>query len=109
MTTPARKFVSFRHADGVATVELVNAKSMNILGSGAIEELTGEFQRLAHRVAIAHRRDHPHRGAAALHEGIPGAPDLRRGWARPTGLIGLLRTSITTRAVRRPAVTGWVD
>jgi enoyl-CoA hydratase len=47
VTTPARKFVSFRHADGVATVELVNAKSMNILGSGAIEELTGEFQRLA--------------------------------------------------------------
>ena len=47
MTTPARKFVSFRHADGIATVELATATSMNILGSGAIEELTGEFQRLA--------------------------------------------------------------
>lgn len=52
MTTPARKFVSFRHSDGVATVELVNATSMNILGSGAIEELTGEFQRLARHGGI---------------------------------------------------------
>lgn len=47
MTVPARRFVRFHQADGVATVELVNAKSMNILGSEAIEELTAELRRLS--------------------------------------------------------------
>ena len=47
MTVPAQRFVRCRQADGVATVELVNAKSMNILGSEAIEELTAEFHRLS--------------------------------------------------------------
>jgi enoyl-CoA hydratase len=47
MTVPARRFVRCHQADGVATVELVNAKSMNILGSEAIEELTTEFRRLS--------------------------------------------------------------
>jgi enoyl-CoA hydratase len=47
MSVPAQGFVRCRQADGVATVELVNAKSMNILGSAAIEELTAEFRRLA--------------------------------------------------------------
>jgi enoyl-CoA hydratase/carnithine racemase len=47
MTVPAQGFVHRRRADGVATVELVNAKSMNILGSDAIEELTAEFLRLS--------------------------------------------------------------
>ena len=31
MTVPAQRFVRCRQADGVATVGLVNAKSMNIL------------------------------------------------------------------------------
>ena len=39
MTVPARRFVRRHQADGVVTVELVNAKSMNILGSEATEEL----------------------------------------------------------------------
>ena len=47
MTVPAQGFVRCRQADGVVTVELVNAKSMNILGSAAIEELTAEFRRLS--------------------------------------------------------------
>jgi enoyl-CoA hydratase len=47
MTDPAQGFARRRQADGVATVELVNAKSMNILGSAAIGELTDEFRRLA--------------------------------------------------------------
>lgn len=47
MTVPAQRFVRCYQADGLATVELVNAKSMNILGSAAIEELTAEFRRLA--------------------------------------------------------------
>jgi enoyl-CoA hydratase/carnithine racemase len=47
MTVPARRFVRRYQADGVVTVELVNAKSMNILGSEAMEELTAEFHRLA--------------------------------------------------------------
>ncbi|MGH3296772.1 MAG: enoyl-CoA hydratase [Trebonia sp.] len=47
MTAPAQRFVRCRQADGVTTVELVNAKSMNILASQAIEKLTAEFRRLA--------------------------------------------------------------
>ena len=47
MTVPARRFVRRHQADGVVTVELVNAKSMNILGSEATDELTAEFHRLA--------------------------------------------------------------
>lgn len=47
MTVPAQGFVRTRQADGVVTVELVNAKSLNILGSAAIEELTAEFRGLA--------------------------------------------------------------
>ena len=47
MTVPARRFVRRRQAGGVVTVELRSAKSMNILGSEAIEELTAEFQRLS--------------------------------------------------------------
>lgn len=47
MTDAARRFVRRREADGVVTVELVNAKPVNILGSEAIRELTAEFQRLA--------------------------------------------------------------
>jgi enoyl-CoA hydratase/carnithine racemase len=43
----ARSFFNSQHADGVITVELTNAKSMNILGSDAIEDLTTEFRRLA--------------------------------------------------------------
>jgi enoyl-CoA hydratase/carnithine racemase len=46
MAIPAQRFVRRRQADGVATVELAGAKSMNILGSEAIEELTVEFRRL---------------------------------------------------------------
>jgi enoyl-CoA hydratase len=47
MTDPAQRFVRRREADGVVMVELVGAKSMNILGSAAIHELTAEFHRLA--------------------------------------------------------------
>ena len=47
MTVPARRFVRRRQADGVVTVELINAKSMNILGSEATHELTAEFHELS--------------------------------------------------------------
>ena len=47
MTVPAQRFVRRHQADGVVTVQLVNAKSMNILGSEATEELTAEFARLS--------------------------------------------------------------
>ena len=47
MTVPVRRFVRRREADGVVTVEFAGAKSMNILGTAAIEELTAEFRRLA--------------------------------------------------------------
>lgn len=46
MTDPTRRFVRRCEADGVVTVELVGAKSMNILGSEATRELTDEFHRL---------------------------------------------------------------
>ena len=47
MSVPAQRFVRRRQADGVVTVELVNAKSLNILGSAAIDELTAEFHGLS--------------------------------------------------------------
>ena len=47
VTVPTRRFVRRHQAGGVVTVELVNAKSMNILGSAATEELTDEFHRLS--------------------------------------------------------------
>ena len=47
MTVPVQRFVRRRRADGVVTVELLNAKSMNILGSEATQELTAEFRRLS--------------------------------------------------------------
>ncbi len=47
MTVPARRFVRRHQADGVVTVELVNAKSLNILGSAATDELTAEFHQLS--------------------------------------------------------------
>lgn len=48
-TSSPQGFVSCRRAKGTATVELVNAKSMNILGSGAIEELTAAFLDLSRK------------------------------------------------------------
>jgi hypothetical protein len=47
MTVPAQRFVRRRQAGGVVTVELLSAKSVNILGSAAAEELTAEFHRLS--------------------------------------------------------------
>jgi enoyl-CoA hydratase len=47
MTVPARRFVRRSQADGVVTVEVVNAKPMNILGSEATQELTAEFLALS--------------------------------------------------------------
>ncbi|WP_068270842.1 enoyl-CoA hydratase [Aldersonia kunmingensis] len=48
MTSPATRFVDIVHRDGVCTLTLINAKSMNILGSNAIAALTEEFRSLAH-------------------------------------------------------------
>ena len=47
MTVPTGRFVRRHQADGVVIVELVNAKSLNILGSAAIEELTATFLTLS--------------------------------------------------------------
>ena len=47
MSVPARRFVRCHQADGVVTVEFHGAKSVNILGSEAVHELTAEFQRLS--------------------------------------------------------------
>ena len=44
MSAPDDVHVRTDRDDGVATVELVNAKSMNILGSAAIRQLTAEFR-----------------------------------------------------------------
>lgn len=49
ITSSPQGFVSCRRVKGTATVELVNAKSMNILGSGAIEELTAAFLDLSRK------------------------------------------------------------
>ncbi|OBA58522.1 enoyl-CoA hydratase [Mycobacterium sp. 1100029.7] len=42
-----RQFVSLGRDGGVVTVELINSKPLNILGSGAIEELTQTFHSIA--------------------------------------------------------------
>lgn len=47
MTTQAQNFVTCGRDGGTAIVELVNAKSMNILGRDAIEQLTATFGDLA--------------------------------------------------------------
>jgi enoyl-CoA hydratase len=47
VSTTEPMHVSRRDAGGVVTVELANAKSVNILGSAAIEELTSAFQDLS--------------------------------------------------------------
>jgi enoyl-CoA hydratase len=48
MTSPATRFVDITHGAGVCTMTLINAKSMNILGSPAIAALTEEFRTLVH-------------------------------------------------------------
>jgi enoyl-CoA hydratase/carnithine racemase len=52
VTAPAQSFVVCRRDGGTATVELVNAKSMNILGSDAIEQLTAAFHDLSREDGI---------------------------------------------------------
>ncbi len=47
MSAPAQNFVTCGRHGATATVKLVNAKSMNILGRDAIEQLTAAFRDLA--------------------------------------------------------------
>jgi enoyl-CoA hydratase len=73
MTVPAQRYVRRHQADGVVTVELVNAKSMNILGSEATAELTAEFRRLAREddcrvIVLRGRGDKAFIGGADINE-----------------------------------------
>ncbi len=73
MTASARRFVTCQRAGGTATVELVNAKSMNILGSSAIEELTAAFGDLSRQdgirvVVLRGSGDKAFIGGADIHE-----------------------------------------
>ncbi|WAJ44721.1 enoyl-CoA hydratase [Mycobacterium sp. Aquia_216] len=43
-----RRFVRVSRDGGLATIELINSKPLNILGSGAIEELTQAFRAISH-------------------------------------------------------------
>jgi len=43
MNTTEERFVRLGRDGGVVTLELINAKSLNVLGAGAIEELTRAF------------------------------------------------------------------
>ena len=42
-----RQFVRLGRDGGLVTVELINSKPLNILGSGAIEELTQAFRAIS--------------------------------------------------------------
>jgi enoyl-CoA hydratase len=44
MNTTEKRFVRVGREDGVVTIELINSKALNIVGSGAIGELTEAFR-----------------------------------------------------------------
>ena len=44
MNTTGRRFVKIARDDGLVTIELINSKPLNIVGSGAIAELTEAFR-----------------------------------------------------------------
>ena len=44
MNTTENRFVRIGREDGVVTIELINSKALNIVGSGAIDELTEAFR-----------------------------------------------------------------
>lgn len=48
MTTMEKRFVRVGREGGLATIELINSKSLNIIGTPAIEELTEAFRALGH-------------------------------------------------------------
>ncbi|SPM34361.1 Enoyl-CoA hydratase/carnithine racemase [Mycobacterium rhizamassiliense] len=48
MNTMEKRFVRVGRDGGVATIELINSKSLNIVGSGAIGELTEAFRAIGH-------------------------------------------------------------
>ena len=47
MSSAERRFVKIARDGGSVTVELINSKPLNILGSGAIEELTAAFRAIS--------------------------------------------------------------
>ena len=48
MNTMERRFVRLSGDGGLVTIELINSKALNIMGSGAIEELTEAFRTISH-------------------------------------------------------------
>ncbi|HWF28704.1 MAG TPA: enoyl-CoA hydratase [Mycobacterium sp.] len=48
MSTTERRFVKIARDGGLITIELINSKPLNIVGSGAIEELTEAFRAISH-------------------------------------------------------------
>ena len=48
MNTMERRFVRLSGDGGLVTIELINSKALNIMGSGAIEELTEAFRTFSH-------------------------------------------------------------
>jgi enoyl-CoA hydratase len=48
MNTRENRFVRIGREDGVVTIELINSKALNIVGSGAIDELTEAFRATSH-------------------------------------------------------------
>ncbi|HSS23294.1 MAG TPA: enoyl-CoA hydratase [Mycobacterium sp.] len=47
MNTTERRFVKIGRDGGLVTIELINSKSLNIVGSGAIDELTVAFRAIS--------------------------------------------------------------
>ena len=47
MNTTESRFVRIGSEDGVVSIELINSKALNIIGSGAIDELTEAFRAIS--------------------------------------------------------------
>ena len=73
MDTTEKRFVRVGRDGGVATIELINSKALNIIGTGAIEELTAAFRAIgsdedARVVVLRGAGDKAFIGGADIHE-----------------------------------------
>lgn len=73
MDTTEKRFVRVGRNGGLATIELINSKALNIIGTGAIEELTEAFRAIgpdddARVVVLRGAGDRAFIGGADIHE-----------------------------------------
>lgn len=110
MTPTPNRFVSISRGTDVVTVELVNSKSMNILGSGAIGELTRTFRNLAEEpgvrvIILRGSGDKAFIGGADI--GEMATLDRAAGRAFIRGLAGLCEAIRDCPALVIARLAGW--